>query len=168
MSKRKNINTSKDLPSFFQRTTNLRSKCLRTTANTTPQGDDINHLWAKTRESVKIAFTNLLKQVNQDISKPDEMLLTPEEAAQKYEISLFDLHKKNINEYKVKFRKDFIALKLYSAEQKLENSQLREKELKASIGELLPKNINKIKDHTIVSEKWGISRSLAEVDDDSE
>ncbi|GMF83024.1 unnamed protein product [[Candida] boidinii] len=111
MSKRKNINTSKDLPSFFQRTTNLRSKRLRTTANTTPQGDDINHLWAKTRESVRIAFTNLLKQVNQDISKPDEMLLTPEEATQKYEISLFDLHKKNINEYKVKFRKDFIALK---------------------------------------------------------
>ncbi|GME92739.1 unnamed protein product [[Candida] boidinii] len=195
MSRRKNTNSSKDLPSFFQRTTNLRSKRLRTTANTTPQGDDINHLWAKTRESVKIAFTNQLKQVNQKIAKPDEMLLTPDEAAQKYEMGLFDLHKKNIDEYKVKFRKDFMAIKnkntkfaedilsgliepkrlaetppneLYSAKQKLENSQLREKELKASIGEVLPENINKVKDQTIVSEKWGISGSLAAVDDDFE
>ncbi|OWB77070.1 hypothetical protein B5S32_g1229 [[Candida] boidinii] len=169
MSRRKNTNSSKDLPSFFQRTTNLRSKRLRTTANTTPQGDDINHLWVKTRESVKIAFTNQLKQVNQKIAKPDEMLLTPDEAAQKYEMGLFDLHKKNIDEYKVKFRKDFMAIKeLYSAKQKLENSQLREKELKASIGEVLPENINKVKDQTIVSEKWGISGSLAAVDDDFE
>lgn len=114
--------------------------------------------------------------------------------AKSYEEMLHKKYNDSLSGYKLRFRKDLVALKnsktgfthdllfgvmkvedfikleerdLVPQIQKEQDKKLLEDELKMKIGKNLPSDINQIKNNKVfVGEKWGVSESAAKIDPD--
>ena len=156
-------------------------------------GDDKADIWRKTRE----ACLSAIIKVFENVKTPEHATqneLVPSEAAKKYENLLYKKHKNTLNEYKVRFRKDLVALKssktnfaesvlsgaltieefvdfddknLLSKKQRESDSASLEEELKSKMGKKFPTNIRQIKNQNMaVTEQWWISESASKIDPD--
>ena len=116
----------------------------------------------------------------------------PSDFARKYELMLYKKHSNSLTNYKLRFRKDLTALKssktefgkdiffgnltmeefvefddkeLLSVKQKLKDKELLNAELKNSLGQQFPTNINQIKNQNLtLPDQWWASGSSAKLD----
>ncbi|KAG0691240.1 hypothetical protein C6P40_003491 [Pichia californica] len=155
-------------------------------------GDDPDDVWNSTRTACVNSVLKTFKAIKAKDDIEIEYKYTPEISATKYENLLYNKYSLSLNAYKLRFRKDLIALKnpktkfafdlmigylefsdfvnlnekdLISKSQKEKNTKLLDDQLKNKMGKQFPTNINQIKNQNVfVSEKWGISESAAKID----
>lgn len=156
-------------------------------------GDDPSDVWRVTRLACINAMTKTLdsyrsKHPDEDLPQSSSLI------AKSYEEMLHKKYNDSLSGYKLRFRKDLVALKnsktgfthdllfgvmkvedfikleerdLVPQIQKEQDKKLLEDELKMKIGKNLPSDINQIKNNKVfVGEKWGVSESAAKIDPD--
>lgn len=134
----------------------------------------------------------LTKAIDADSITEDEQKHKPKEVAHDYEANLYRRYRDNLTQYKLRFRKELVALRnvdtefaeellkgemtveelgelkgseLISKKQRKENKMLLERELRRSIGEKLPDTLSEVPgQNTVTREKWGVSESAAKID----
>lgn len=160
-------------------------------------GDDKGDVWRKTREACTAAIKKAFENITPPLLKHGgENNIEPSTAAVKYDAILFQKHGGSLDDYKIRFRKDLVALKssktnfakeiltgslsikefvefddkdLLSKKQKEKDVKALQGELKSKMGKQFPTNIRDIKNqNNAVTEQWWIPESASKIDPEFE